>query len=698
MIELNKPIRFLKGIGPKKEKVFNNLGIYTVKDLLYYFPFRYEDRRNFRKINELNDKEFCAVKGKVLARNLRKIPYFVKNTHIRSIFEIILDDQSASVSCVWFNQPYLIDKIKVGDNLIIYGKPRLKGKVLQFVCPEFEVLSSQDDSNEDSINLGKIVGVYHLASNLTQKFLRKTIFSTYNKFKKELFEPLPFYIRKENNLPIIFKSLEAMHFSNSFEETEKARERFIFEELFFSQILVYLRKAKHRLEKGPNFEIKEDVLNTIRKNLNFSLTTSQEKVLLEILEDLKKPFPMRRLLQGEVGCGKTVISAFLFGVCINSGYQAALMVPTEVLAYQHKETLDEILNGLKCKIEVLVSSLSKKRIKKIKEKLKERNIDIIVGTHSLIQEDVKFNNLGLVVIDEQHKFGVAQRALLPKKGLNPHYLVMSATPIPRSLALSIYGDLDLSVIRELPPKRLKPQTIWVKEHNRKDIYEFLKKKLNEGRQAYIIYPVIEESEKMSLSSIETVYKETQKEFSSFKVGIFHGRLSNLEKLRVIREFRENKINILLATTVLEVGINIENASLMIVENPERFGLAQLHQLRGRIQRSIYQPYFIIISKDKLSSNVLKRLEIIVNNTDGFKIAEEDLKLRGPGDFFGYLQHGLPQLRLANPVKDLEVLKKARFFAYQTIKKDPDLIKPMHKGIRDYISLWFDYKELNYLGD
>lgn len=677
-------LRYLKGVGPKKEKVFNNLGIYTLCDLLYYFPFRYEDRSNFKRIGELKEEEFVVVKAKVLARNLRKIPYFVKTTRIRSIFEVVLADESARIECVWFNQAYLADTIKVGNELIIYGKPRRNGAKLQFVCPEYEHI----EKGEDSLNLGKIVGIYHTTPAFTQRFLRRIIFSALDIFKQEMVDPLPFDIRKERNLPNIVKSLGEIHFPTSFSEAELARERFIFEELFFSQILVYLRKAKHRLQQGPAFRVREEFLKKLRENLNLTLTASQEEAFSQIIRDFNKPYPMHRLLQGEVGCGKTVVSAFALGVCVDSGFQAAFMVPTEVLAYQHKETLERIFNGFDYQIEILVSSLDKKNIERIYKGLKEGGIDIVIGTHALIQREVGFSHLGLVVIDEQHKFGVAQRALLPKKGLNPHYLVMSATPIPRSLALSLYGDLDLSIIRELPPGRIQPKTIMVKEDKRGWVYEFLESKLKEGRQAYIIYPVIEESEDEDLKSLEIMYEEVKQVFSSFGVGMFHGRLKAEKKLTLIKAFQEKKIAILVSTTVVGVGINIENATVMVVENPERFGLAQLHQLRGRIQRSTYEPFFILISKDENPETVTKRLEIISTISDGFKIAEEDLLLRGPGDFFGHLQHGLPDLKIANPLRDLELLKQARLFAYRVIKNDPHLEKPEHRSIQEHLDLWF----------
>ncbi len=674
------PLRYFKGVGPKRERALQALGVYNLKDLLYYFPFRYEDRRSFKDIADLKEGEFSVIKAEVLVRQLKKIPYFLKGVKVRDIFSAIVADKSGKIECVWFNQPYLSERIKVQDKLILYGKVRRNGGKLQLVCPEYEHIQTE----EDSLNLGRIVGVYRISSFLNQKFLRQLLFSALEIFKKEHTEPLPFTIRKENHLPNIVKSLEGIHFPSSFEEAERAKERFIFEELFFSQILVYLRKAKHRLQRGPAFKIAAGLYERIKNNLAFELTPSQKEVLVQIREDLKKPYPMHRLLQGEVGCGKTVVASFCFAFCVDSGYQAALMVPTEVLAYQHKETLERVLAGLGYRIELLVSSLGPKRIKLIREALREGGVDIIVGTHALIQEEVEFKNLGLVVIDEQHKFGVAQRALLPKKGLNPHYLVMSATPIPRSLALSLYGDLDLSVIKDMPSGRKRPRTIWITEGQRLWLYDFLRERLKEGRQAYIVYPVISESEEEDIKSLETMYVKIKERFSDFRVGIFHGRLKPKEKLEAICAFREKKIDILVCTTVVEVGVDIENATVMVVENPERFGLAQLHQLRGRIQRSFYKPYFIMISKEDLALPIKERLKVISEVDDGFRIAEEDLRLRGPGDFFGDLQHGFPDLKIANPLKDLEILKRARLWAFRTVKNDPHLERVEHRSIRQYL--------------
>lgn len=678
-------IRYLKGVGSKREAMFNRLDVYTLRDLLYYFPLRYEDRRNVVKIDSLKPEGLFLIQGEVLFRNVKQFKFnpWRSSKGKNSLFEAAVEDDTGKVICTWFNQGYLDDYIRVGSKILVYGKVKnYKGR-LQFVSPEFEILGEKEDN---CLSVGRIVGVYGLTRGLTQKSLRKTVYSGIEGESKNFQDPLPYYIRKEKQIPNMAKALRDIHFPDNFKSAGIARERFIFEELFFSQILVYLRKAEHRFQKTIDLLPDGNLVEKISKNLDFKLTDSQHKVIHEIYSDLQKKYPMHRLLQGEVGSGKTVVAAFALGLVVQGGYQSALMVPTEVLARQHFCSLQGMFEDLGFKIELLVSGLSDKEKQKIYQGLKEVTIDIVVGTHSLIEEMVEFGKLGLVVIDEQHKFGVAQRALLPKKNKEcfPHCLVMSATPIPRSLALSLYGDLDLSIMKELPKDRKRPETIAIKESKRKWMYSFIKRKLIEGRQAYIVYPVIEETENWDLHSLSAAEKKIKQEFIDFKVDIFHGKMSSKQKEKTVEDFRNNKTQILICTTVIEVGISIENATLMVVESPEHFGLAQLHQLRGRIRRSGHQPYFILISKDQISDNAKQRIKVISSLSDGFAIAEEDLKLRGPGDFFGKLQHGMPDLKIANPLNDIKILKEARIFAYKTIKNDPQLNSPVNRCIRNHL--------------
>lgn len=681
-------IRYVKGVGPRRENIFNNKAqVFDVEDLLYYFPFRYEDRTNFVNISDLKQNQPAAIEGQVLARNLKKIPYFAKSRKIRSIFEIILEDQTAKINCKWFNQSYLFETIKVGQKLIIYGKPSCYKNKLQIIAPKFEL--SDSSQNPD---VGKITPIYRTPSEFSQRYIRKIIFSVIKEYQTKIFDPIPFDVRQKQNIFNIVKSFQQIHFPDCLEKADLARQRFIFEELFISQIMVYLRKAKHRLQEGPSLTIDKKNIEKIKKSFSFQLTQAQEKALSDILSDLGKSYPMHRLLQGDVGSGKTAVALFPVILSALSSWQVAFMVPTEVLAYQHKKTIDDVLAktdfplaNLEGKVEVLTSSLSLKAKKAIFKKIANGNCLIVVGTHSLIQKNLKFKKLGLVVIDEQHKFGVAQRALLPKKSqIPPNCLVMSATPIPRSLALSLYGDLDSSTINKLPPQRPQPETILVSEEKRELAYDLIEKKVKSGKQIYLVYPIIDQNDDLEVKSLNLMHAKIKKRFSNFSIGIFHGRLKNQEKLTVIDKFKNKEIDILISTNVVEVGLDIKNATAMVVESPQKFGLSQLHQLRGRIRRSSDKSVFILIYDQRISQKSKKRLKIIKNESDGFKIAEEDLKLRGPGDFFGQLQHGLPDLNIADPLRDLEILKQARFFAREVIRKDPYLKKASSKPLRNYL--------------
>ncbi|MCF7870519.1 MAG: ATP-dependent DNA helicase RecG [Candidatus Omnitrophica bacterium] len=667
------PIRYIKGIGPRKEEIFNRKAqVYGLKDLFYYFPFRYEDRTNFVNIQDLSQNETAVIQGEVLARNLKKFPHFIRSIKIKSIFEVILGDQTAQISCKWFNQPYLADSLKVGQKIIVYGKATYYRGKLQMVAPKFE-----QSGKAQSLDIGKITPIYRLPAEFSQRFMRKTIFLALKKYSPGLSDPIPFDVRKKQNISNIAKSFQQIHFPASLEDADSARQRFIFEELFISQVRVYLRKAKHRFQQGPCLEIDKNRLKQIEKIFPFCLTRAQKEALRQILSDLQKEYPMRRLLQGDVGSGKTAVAIFPIILSALSSQQVAFMVPTEVLAYQHKKTIDNLLeksapplSSLRGRIDLLTSSSSLKEKNLILKRLIQGDSLIVVGTHSLIQKKIKFNKLGLVVIDEQHKFGAAQRALLPKKSKTPpNCLVMSATPIPRSLALSLYGDLDLSTIGQLPPGRVVPETILIKEKNRKRAYDLIEEKIKEGRQAYIVYPIIDQNDNLEVKSLSQMVKLAKKRFSGFSLGIFHGRLENQEKIRVVNEFNDGKIDILVSTNVVEVGLDIKNATIMAVESPEKFGLSQLHQLRGRIGRSRRKSTFVLIYNENISQEAAKRLITIKKEIDGFQIAEADLKLRGPGDFFGQLQHGLPNLRIANPVRDLKILKEARILAREVIKKE-----------------------------
>lgn len=686
------PIRFLEGVGPRRQEVFSQkAGINNLKDLFYYFPFRYEDRANLVPISSLKANCLAAASGAVAASSLKQISRFRPKAKIRNIFEIILKDSSGAITCIWFNQAYLSEILCLGKEVAIYGKPSLYKGRLQLVSPKFELLGDSAASD-----VGQIISIYRLPSQFSQRYFRKTLKKALESNYHRISDPIPFDIRKQAKILNSAKSFRQIHFPDSWQEADAARQRFIFEELFFSQIMVCLRKARRRLEKGVFFKIEKETVAKIENSLPFKLTFEQKKAVVEIISDLKKGYPMQRLLQGEVGSGKTVVAFFPLILAAVSGWQAAFMAPTEVLACQHKQSLELFLkksgpplNCLKNKIELITSSLTGKQREKALENLSSGKSLLAVGTHSLIQKDLIFKKLGTVVIDEQHKFGVAQRALLPKKGvLPPHCLIMSATPIPRSLALSLYGDLDFSIIDSLPLGRKKAETLLVEEKNRCRAYQVMERELNRGRQAYIVYPLIDFSDNSQMNSLNEMYQELEARFSQFNLGMFHGRLRNQDKLKVIKEFQEKKINILVATNVVEVGLDIKNATLMLVESPEKFGLSQLHQLRGRIQRSESVSFFILLYRENISEEAKKRLAVISSQNDGFKIAEADLKLRGPGDFFGCLQHGLPDLKVADPLRDIKILKQAEGFAREIIAKDPFLRSQSLKPIREHLKKHF----------
>ncbi len=530
--------------------------------------------------------------------------------------------------------------------------------------------------------------VYHATAGLSQKFLRKTVTIALTELRPALNDPLPFDVRNGEGLLNIAQGLQGMHFPANFEEAETARRRFIFEELFFSQVMVYQRKARHRQQPTLTLKPGVDFTERFKAGLPFVLTPEQAEAIAVIGQDLGQTYPMHRLLQGDVGCGKTVVAAFALAAAAACGFQAALMAPTEVLARQHKDTLEKLLAGFGFKIALLMATMDKAATQAVWQGLKDGTIDIVVGTHALIQNEVEFKNLAVAVIDEQHKFGVAQRALLPQKGRpSPHCLVMSATPIPRSLALSLYGDLDLSVIKHLPQGRQATQNLYFESNQREQAYALLRTQLVRGRQAYLVYPAIEEGEG-DLATLEESYAQVQAAFKEFKAGIFHGQLKPAEKIKIMEQFKSGKVDILMATTVIEVGLDVPNATVMLVEDPERFGLSQLHQLRGRIRRSNHVPYFVLLGKSNYAEKAQERLKAVLKSDDGFAIAESDLLLRGPGDFFGDSQHGLPALQLANPLKDIEALQAARRRAYEIVKVDPELDMPQYRSVREHLHHFF----------
>jgi len=661
--------QFIKGVGPARFKALNRLGIHSIYDLLYFFPRRYEDRSQFKKISELESGNTETIKGEIISCHLRR------TRRQMSIVNIKLTDGTAIISAVWFNQPYLGEVFKGGEHIILHGKVD-KFLDLQMNSPEFEMVS---DEKTDSLNMGRIVPIYSLTAGLSQRIMRSIMYEGLSSYAHRLNEFIPYDIRSRNKLPNIVEAIRWMHFPDGFDKEELARKRFVFEEFFLLQLAIAMKRVRQKtIQAGISHNVSQRLCNDFIEKLPFELTESQTRVIREIEQDMARPQPMNRLLQGDVGSGKTVIAAYALLVSANNGFQAALLAPTEILAEQHFVNLSNFFLQFNLNVGLLISGISPRTKERIKEELKNGEIEVIIGTHALLEEDVLFKKLGLVVIDEQHKFGVMQRKELQGKGLNPDVLIMTATPIPRTLALTVYGDLDISTLYELPQGRGKVRTFWVSEDKREDVYTFIGHELSEGRQAFVVYPLIEESEVLEVRAATKMYEEIKTgPFSHFRVGLLHGRLSSQEKNQVMQDFKEKKIALLVSTVVIEVGIDIPNVTVMLVENAERFGLSQLHQLRGRIGRGKHPSYCILISGAQ-TEEARHRLTALVETQDGFKIAEEDLKIRGPGEFLGELQHGFPEIRIGDILQDMQILEGARLEAFDLIKQSADLAQPKHR--------------------
>lgn len=664
---LNTPVQYLKGIGPKRADLFKKIGIRIIEDLLYYFPRRYEDRRNFTVISQLQEGQVQTIKAKVLVNAQRRS--FRRRGF--TITEVVVADQTGKVSCVWFNQPYLKNYFKVGENLILFGKVERYGARLQMSSPEFEIV----DDQSGVFDFGCLIPVYSLPEGITQRHFRRIIKYALDEYMTQTKEFLPFDIRSRNNLLNLAKSLINIHFPAEPQMQMKAFERLCFDEFFIFQLPLVIRKVKKKDKIGISHQVEGELVRNFMEILPFKLTVSQEKVIREIKTDMSKPAAMQRLLQGDVGSGKTIVAVIASLFAIQGGYQAVLMVPTEILAKQHYEKISFQLSAIgnqqrKIELGLLTSSADKKTRQEVYQQIRDGGIDLLIGTHALLEEAVEFKSLGLVVIDEQHKFGVGQRALLPKRGSNPDVLIMTATPIPRTLAITLYGDLDISIISELPPGRVPIKTLSFNRQQRSQAYRIVHEQLKLGRQAYIIYPLIEESDMLDISGAEEMFiRLKSEEFKEFRLGLIHGRLEQKKQDEIMSGFKSGGIDILVSTTVLEVGIDIPNATCMIIEYAERFGLSQLHQLRGRIGRGEYESFCILLGEAQ-TQEAQARLSAMVRYNDGFRIAEEDLKIRGPGEFFGSRQHGLADLKIANPLTQMRLLKRAREEAIKLINLDP----------------------------
>lgn len=676
MDTLSMNIQYIKGVGPKRASRLKRLNINTVEDLLYFVPRDYDDRSQFKTLRDCKIGEKVSLEIEIIGSSSLLRPR--KNL---SILKVPFKDRTYNGYLVWFNQDYLKDKFYIGEKLIVNGKVGKMGMEIQLINPVYEKIENKN-------KVGIIFPIYSLTEGLTNNEITKIIKYSIDEYLCEVKEFLPCEIMEKYNLIDIKDAIKNIHFPQNSELLKKSRERLAFQELLTLQIGLFVIKNKNTNQnQGIKFDKNVEVDNFINK-LPFKLTKAQLSVFREIEDDMEKNTQMNRLVQGDVGSGKTVIAILSIFKAVLSGYQAVMMAPTEILATQHFESFKGFFSNYNLKIELLIGSISQKNKEDILAKLKTGEIDVLIGTHAIIQENVEFKNLGIAITDEQHRFGVKQRAILSQKGNNPDILVMTATPIPRTLALILYGDLDISIIDELPPGRKEIETYAVGRDMINRVNNFIRKQILEGRQAYIVCPLIEESESLSINAAEDIFINFRDDtFKDFNVGLLHGKMKPKEKDIIMEEFKNNKIDILVSTTVIEVGVNVPNSNIMVIHNAERFGLAQLHQLRGRVGRGKYQSYCILINESN-SSVSRERMRILQSTTDGFKISEKDLEMRGPGEFFGTKQHGLPELKVANLFTDMELLKLAQNEAKLLLEMDSKLAQDKHKNLRDRIKKMF----------
>jgi len=653
------PVQFLKGVGPERAKLLGKIGIQTVGDLINYFPFRHEDRAHLKLIAQIGDGEEATVMGVVSEHEL------IATRRGKPLLKIFLEDGSSRATMVCFNQLYLKDALPPGTSVILHGKFERTFRDLQITNFTYEKLTGKED---DLIHTKRIVPIYQVTSKLNLRFLRTLIKRTLDSHLLGIEESLSESLIRKHGLLPYQEAIYNMHFPLSWEKLEAARRRLVFEEFFFWELAMALRKRRVKMiEKNRKYELKRNLLTAFRQKLPFDFTSAQKRVINEIFGDLMSPRPMNRLLQGDVGSGKTVVALTAILLIVENGYQAALMAPTEILAEQHYLNLRQMLEGLEVRIELATGRTGERRRKEVYRKISQGESQIIIGTHALIEEGVRFANLALAVIDEQHKFGVMQRGRLRKKGENLDILVMTATPIPRTLALTVYGDLEVSLIDQLPPGR---KMVITQRLSEEEAYRVVTNVVRKEQQAYIVYPIINESDKLELrAAVKMAEKLMATVFKDFRVGLLHGQMKSEEKEQVMKKFLGREFDILITTSIIEVGIDVPNACLMVIEHSERFGLATLHQLRGRVGRGTEQSLCILLGEPK-TEEARSRLQVMLETADGFRIAEEDLRLRGSGEFFGTQQHGLPEFRIGNIISDCGELELARQAAFNLVNRDP----------------------------
>jgi len=678
-LQLDTPLQYCKGIGPKKAELLKKLGMTTIEDALSFYPWRYEDRGNLKKIGRVSYGAYETVSGEVVSAEVVE----TKRKWIK-VFELVITDKSGMLIGSWFNQGFMKKAFKVGQKVILSGIVKsnpYKGGLPQIDNPEYEIMDEND--TENLIHAGRIVPIYRATSGLPVRAIRTMMRGILDSCVGSIEECLPDHLIGKYRLMPVREALEEVHFPAIERDiavlnrgTSAAHRRLSFEELFSLELGLLLRKqGVIEVKKGIAFRQIGELETRLRKGLPYQLTAAQERVLAEIKQDMTTAHPMNRLVQGDVGCGKTVVALIASLMAVENGYQACIMAPTEILAEQHFKNITSLAEPLGIVVRSLTGRMKKKEKGLLQEEIAIGAAQIVVGTHALIEESVRFKQLGLAVIDEQHRFGVMQRSTLTAKGYEPDVLVMTATPIPRTLALTVYGDLDVSVIDEMPPGRSPIITRLYFEPRRREAYQFLEQEIAKGRQVYVVYPLVEETEKSDLKAATEMAAHLQKDiFPKWKLGLLHGRMKSVEKETVMAGFKAGSTHILVSTTVIEVGVDVPNATVMVIEHPERFGLAQLHQLRGRVGRGAHQSYCILMGPRMFAEEARERLNAFSRTNDGFKIAEEDLRMRGPGEFLGTRQSGLPDLRAANIIRDAELLEQARSEATLLLQQDPHLVR------------------------
>ncbi|HZK27359.1 MAG TPA: ATP-dependent DNA helicase RecG [Thermoclostridium sp.] len=675
---LHSSVQSVKQVGPATARKLNKLGIDTIGDLITYYPRDYEDRNKEKKVFELLDGDKCAI----ILRVLHDVTVNRPRRNLR-IYKTVAGDESGIVTLTWFNQDYIKGKVSKGSDYVFFGKVKKSGTRIEMINPIYEEVSSERKKTSG------IQPIYSLTAGITQSYLRMIQKNALERVIGKLTDILPDELRKKYSLSEFNYALENIHFPVEFEQKEKARRRLVFEELLMLQLGLLQLKNSQVVVSGIQMQQEPEIEKFIAQ-LPYQLTNAQQKVFKEIVNDMTGEKQANRLIQGDVGSGKTIVAVLAILLTILNGYQAVFMVPTGILAEQHYQTVKKALEKYDIAIELLTGSITKKEKERIKQDITNNTTQLVIGTHALLEENVEFAKLGLVVTDEQHRFGVKQRAILPSKS-NPHIIVMTATPIPRTLSLILYGDLDISIIDELPPNRKSIKTYSVDDSMRNRIYQFIRKIVNEGRQTYIICPLVEESEEVEAEAAMSLAKRiSENDLKGLSVGLVHGKMKALEKDKVMAAFAAGNIQVLVSTTVVEVGVNVPNASLMVIENAERFGLAQLHQLRGRVGRGEHQSYCILFCQSK-SDIARKRMEIMTQYNDGFMISEKDMELRGPGDIFGTRQHGLPEFKIANLYEDIEILKEVQKTANDIIEHQRLKDREDYKRLQDHLLSLFQDK-------